>query len=177
MQWKTWANLVTAFGFVFTGFYVWAYLAEWGSLVFPFLLLAGLTDFLDGYLARRMNQISPLGRALDPIRDRALMFAVLINFYIMYGTKEVAQFIVGILVFEIGMIVLNALRGFPFVHTLGKVRGAIHVGCALMLIISFYVIPFLKEGMHLSILALMAFSSGAALTGYLFFPEKIPTTM
>ena len=35
-------------------------------------LLAAFTDYLDGYLARHMNEISPLGRFLDPIADKLL---------------------------------------------------------------------------------------------------------
>ena len=31
------------------------------------LVVAGVTDFLDGYLARKFNQVTPLGAALDPI--------------------------------------------------------------------------------------------------------------
>ncbi len=34
------------------------------------LVIAGLTDFFDGYLARRLNQVTPLGAALDPITDK-----------------------------------------------------------------------------------------------------------
>ncbi|HOA34462.1 MAG TPA: CDP-alcohol phosphatidyltransferase family protein, partial [Clostridiales bacterium] len=34
------------------------------------LLLSGLTDFFDGKIARRFNQISELGKILDPIADK-----------------------------------------------------------------------------------------------------------
>ncbi len=39
---------------------------------------AGVTDFFDGYLARRSNQVSPLGRFLDPIADKLLIAALLL---------------------------------------------------------------------------------------------------
>ncbi len=38
------------------------------------LALLGATDWVDGYIARRFNQASNLGKQLDPIADRALMF-------------------------------------------------------------------------------------------------------
>ncbi len=41
--------------------------AQW--IAFTLYVLAALTDFLDGYLARKMNVVSPLGRMLDPIAD------------------------------------------------------------------------------------------------------------
>ncbi|MGP8149186.1 MAG: CDP-alcohol phosphatidyltransferase family protein, partial [Acidimicrobiales bacterium] len=34
------------------------------------LMFVGVTDFLDGYLARRFNQVSTLGKVLDPVADR-----------------------------------------------------------------------------------------------------------
>lgn len=42
-------------------------------------LVAALTDFLDGYFARRRNQITRLGALLDPIADKLLMSAAFIS--------------------------------------------------------------------------------------------------
>ena len=41
-------------------------------------ILFGLTDFFDGYLARRYQQETVLGRVLDPIADKFLIFSTLI---------------------------------------------------------------------------------------------------
>lgn len=41
-------------------------------------LIAALTDWLDGYLARRLNQITDLGKFLDPLTDKILVIAPLL---------------------------------------------------------------------------------------------------
>ena len=41
---------------------------------------AGLTDWLDGWLARRWGQVSPLGALLDPIADKVLVLGVFLTF-------------------------------------------------------------------------------------------------
>ncbi|MCB0915986.1 MAG: CDP-diacylglycerol--glycerol-3-phosphate 3-phosphatidyltransferase [Actinobacteria bacterium] len=43
------------------------------------LVVAGFTDYLDGYLARKWNQITRLGQLLDPIADRLYILATLIG--------------------------------------------------------------------------------------------------
>lgn len=43
------------------------------------LVVAGVSDFFDGFLARRWNQVTTLGRVLDPAADRLLTLAVVIG--------------------------------------------------------------------------------------------------
>jgi cardiolipin synthase len=47
----------------------------WAALVY---LAASLTDLLDGYIARKYNMITRLGRVLDPLADKLMSFCVLI---------------------------------------------------------------------------------------------------
>ncbi len=50
-------------------------LADWIALAL--FIIAALTDFLDGWLARRLNQISEVGKMLDPIADKAMVVIAL----------------------------------------------------------------------------------------------------
>ena len=52
--------------------------ARWLALIL--FAAAAITDWLDGYLARRSNIVSPLGRMLDPIADKMLVAALLVIF-------------------------------------------------------------------------------------------------
>ncbi len=51
---------------------VWAWI--------PACLMAGITEFFDGYLARRWDAESALGRMLDPVADKVLLAGALIAF-------------------------------------------------------------------------------------------------
>lgn len=45
------------------------------------VVFSGLTDFLDGWIARKFNQISELGKMLDPLADKLTQMALAISFY------------------------------------------------------------------------------------------------
>lgn len=52
---------------------------SWSQYASAFVfLLAAITDILDGYLARRLNQVSPLGAFLDPVADKLMVATALV---------------------------------------------------------------------------------------------------
>lgn len=68
-----WPNLVTSFRLLLIPPFILLFLNRlhsWALLVF---LVASLSDVLDGYLARRLGQTSPLGAFLDPLADKLLI--------------------------------------------------------------------------------------------------------
>jgi cardiolipin synthase len=58
----------------------WALLVADDVALAAWLMFAiGWTDWVDGYLARRLNQVSKLGKILDPVADRLMIAAALIG--------------------------------------------------------------------------------------------------
>ena len=57
-------------------FYVPESWAAWSALAL--YIFASITDYLDGYLARKWNVISPIGTFLDPIADKIFIVALLL---------------------------------------------------------------------------------------------------
>ncbi len=70
------------------------------------LILAGITDGLDGFLARRLKQTSELGRILDPLADK-IMAGVLVILLILY--RDFPIWLAGIIIGRDGLILLAGL--------------------------------------------------------------------
>ncbi|HHU78550.1 MAG: CDP-diacylglycerol--glycerol-3-phosphate 3-phosphatidyltransferase [Caldicoprobacterales bacterium] len=79
-------NALTLVRFMLIGFYPWLYFNEglayhkvWAFAVF---LVAGLTDVLDGFIARRYNLITKWGKLMDPLADKLMLITVLLCLFI-----------------------------------------------------------------------------------------------
>ena len=52
------------------------------------LALSGISDFLDGKIARRFNQISDLGKVLDPVADKLTQITIAVLLYIRFSSSN-----------------------------------------------------------------------------------------
>ena len=100
--------------------------------------LASITDWLDGYLARRRKQITTLGQLMDPLADKLLITAALISLVQM--DLVVAWMAAVILGREFAITVLRSLayaRGVVIAASpLGKIKMVAEVTAILTLIVS-----------------------------------------
>lgn len=84
--WWTWANLVTLVRLALLPLFFWLlFRTEHRALAAWLLGLLGATDWIDGYLARRLAQVSNIGRVIDPVADRILVVAGLVAVAVAAG--------------------------------------------------------------------------------------------
>jgi cardiolipin synthase len=97
---------------------------EWALVV---LMVSGITDYLDGYLARTLNQTSKLGQILDPVADRLYILSVVFGL----AARGIIPLWLAILlpardVFLFSLVPFLRTRGYSAlpVHFLGKAATA-----------------------------------------------------
>lgn len=59
---------------------------EWAVFV---LFLSGFSDFIDGKIARKFNQISDLGKMLDPVADKLTQVTIAVLLYIKFNSSDI----------------------------------------------------------------------------------------
>jgi cardiolipin synthase len=77
--WQTWPNAVTAIRLALIPIFVWLLFGTGHRALAAWLLATlGATDWIDGWLARRLRQTSTIGKILDPTADRILVMTGLL---------------------------------------------------------------------------------------------------
>ncbi|MEI6667968.1 MAG: CDP-diacylglycerol--glycerol-3-phosphate 3-phosphatidyltransferase [Acidobacteriota bacterium] len=105
-----------------------------GAVIFA---LASLTDWLDGYVARRRKQVTELGQLMDPIADKLLTAAAFISLVQMGATSAwMVAVIIGREFAVTGMRGIAYSRGTVIASSsLGKLKMAFQVTAILLLIL------------------------------------------
>ena len=66
-------------------------------LAFALFVVAAVTDYWDGHLARQHNMVTDLGRRLDPLADKLLLVATLVPMYLLQRHYSVITPLAGVL--------------------------------------------------------------------------------
>jgi cardiolipin synthase len=102
-------NLITLARLLCVPLAIWLIVEARYGVVFWVFVAAGVSDALDGWIAKRWDQRTPLGALLDPIADKALLAAV----YITLGLAgALPQWLVILVVLRDLLIV----GGYPLIH-------------------------------------------------------------
>jgi cardiolipin synthase len=106
-------NILTLSRFILIPVYLIVFFDGYPKTAFFILIVAGLTDIVDGYWARSRGLVTQMGVMLDPLADKTMMLAVIISLLISKMIPWEAA--LAILIRDLGMII-----GSAFVHFRGK---------------------------------------------------------
>lgn len=153
-------NILSFFRIFLIPLIVWLYIRkqnyQWAGYI---LLLSGLTDIADGFIARHYHMISDLGKVLDPIADKLTQAVMLICLMIRYPD------LLWPLVLMVAKEVFMLMSGLLVIKRTGKVLGANWHGKVATVLL--YATIFLHIFWH-DLPKLISRSSIAACTGMIF---------
>jgi cardiolipin synthase len=116
-------NVLSTLRLLLVPVFLWAILTERDGLALVVLAASGITDYLDGKIARRYGLVSRVGQLLDPVADRLFIVSTLLG---LAWREIIPWWLVGLLFARelfMGLVVLTAKRhgwvGLP-VHFAGK---------------------------------------------------------
>ena len=142
---NSWPNILTLLRILLIPIFILVFYLPFPEAHFVAALifaLASFTDWLDGYLARRLGQMSPFGAFLDPVADKLLVAASLL---LLVGTKDIYYITLPAIVIVGREMVISALREWMAemgqrasvtVSYIGKVKTTVQM-IALILLLAF----------------------------------------
>ena len=101
-------NLLSLFRILTIPFFIYFYMKDMVYVAIIVLVVGGLSDCVDGYIARKFNQITELGKMLDPLADKLTQAAIAVCIAFKYPiiAPVLIFFIVKELIMLIGAVVL-----------------------------------------------------------------------
>ncbi len=107
-------NLITIGRLILVPLIVWLMISGQAGAAFVLFIVAGVSDAIDGFLARSFNLRSTLGSYLDPLADKALLVSIYISLAVL---DEVPLWVVILVVsrdlFIVGAVVLSWMLDQP----------------------------------------------------------------
>jgi len=107
-------NIITLIRILLVPVIVWAIASGQMKIAFGIFVIAGISDAVDGFLAKRFNMASELGALLDPLADKAL----LVSIYVALGIwgafpRWIVILVVSRDIMIVGAVIISWLFGKP----------------------------------------------------------------
>jgi cardiolipin synthase (CMP-forming) len=107
-------NLITIARILLVPVVVWAIASGQMQLAFLVFLAAGVSDAVDGFLAKRFNMASEVGAYLDPLADKALLMSIYVSLGIVDAIpRSLVILVVSRDIMIIAGVILSWLVGHP----------------------------------------------------------------
>jgi len=124
-------NIITLGRIILVPIIVWAIVSSQMEIAFAIFVIAGVSDAVDGFLAKRFNMTSELGALLDPLADKLLIaaaFIVLVQFNPSLVPAWIAVVIIGREFLVSGLRSIAASEGFTIeASDLGKFKMVVQI--------------------------------------------------
>ena len=161
-DWKTVPNMLSYFRLLLIPVFIFLYIGRnnytWAAVI---ILISGLTDIADGFIARHFNMVSDLGKALDPLADKLTQFAIficlaeryrlIILFICVFAVKE-------LMVAYLGIKVLKCTGTVNSAKWYGKITTLVTEATALILVFVTDISLVIADALILISLAFALFS-------------------
>jgi cardiolipin synthase (CMP-forming) len=131
-------NLITLARIILVPIVVWAIISGEMLAAFALFVVAGMTDAVDGFLAKRFHMASELGAYLDPLADKALIVSI----YVALGIAKALPISLVILVvsrdimiisgFMLALLVAKPMPVRP--HPVSKLNTAMQILLAVLVL-------------------------------------------
>ena len=102
-------NFLSALRIILVPFIVGLYLKKHMVAATMLVLVSGISDMLDGFIARKFNQVSDLGKLIDPIADKLTMIAVVFLVAIHHLPMRVMLYVLAV---KEGLMLIGAVTLF-----------------------------------------------------------------
>lgn len=131
-------NLISIARLLLVPLIVWLILDGQPGWAFVFFFVAGVSDAIDGFIARTFDLRSDLGTYLDPIADKALLVSIYLTLAFVYEVPVwVAILVVSRDILIIGAVVLSWMVGEPMEtnpHWISKVNTGLQIAFAAIVL-------------------------------------------
>src|ERR1035437_9981742 len=152
------------------------YFPSYKYILLSLVLFASLTDILDGYLARKMNQITEFGKIIDPLADKICIGLIITKLFLIQQIPGYYFFMI------IGRDILIFLGGIFLTRKLGRVLPSNMLGKITVLIIGIVIIltllqvdkssVYFKSIYYISLLLIIVSFAGYVIRGFEFWKAK-----